>query len=190
MLLCRGAPLQAAVTMNIFFLSLDPRQAAAWHCDRHVVKMLLESTQLLWTAWHLLASDDDRKQLLSAPCAQSSGQPGYRPTHKNHPCAIWTRASTGNYRWLVALARSLAAEYHFRWPAAQQHACEAHVEWLATHEPAGLPAGQLTMPALAMPPPYKISPSPTACYKAYYTGQKQERGLLVYTRRELPHWVH
>lgn len=182
---CLGPP-----RMNIFFLSMDPRQAAAWHCDRHVVKMLLESTQLLWTAWHILSAGEEGADriLLSAPCALSSGKPGYRPTHKNHPCAIWVRAAAGNYRWLVALARSLAAEYHFRWGRAEPHACEAHVEWLAAHEPNGLPAGPLTWPALAMPLPYKISPSPTACYKAYYLGQKRDRGLLVYTRRELPPW--
>lgn len=175
---------------------MDPRQAAAWHCDRHVVKMLLESTQLLWTAWHLLSSGEnvtDRTRLLeTAPRALSSGKPGYRPTHKNHPCAVWVRASTANYRWLVALARALAEEYHFRWPAAAEqqrpHACEAHVEWLATHEPMGLPIGPLTWPALAMPAEYKISQSPTACYKAYYLGQKREQGLLVYTRRARPAW--
>lgn len=180
--------------MNIFFLSFDPRQAATWHCDKHVVKMLLESTQLLWTAWHTAYATSTDKEvvtglLTTAPLTKGTKEPGYRPTHRNHPCAIWTRASIANYRWLIALALSLAEEYHFRYPSrGEPHACEVHVAWLAAHEPP-LPPKPLTWPALAMPQEYKVSQSPTACYKAYYLGQKRERGLLVYTRRELPPWA-
>lgn len=35
--------------MNVFYLSTDPRQAAQWHCDKHVVKMIVEYAQLLST---------------------------------------------------------------------------------------------------------------------------------------------
>jgi hypothetical protein len=171
--------------MNIFALSLNPRQAAQWHCDRHVVKMLLESTQLLWTAQHVTWGD--RLDLASAPTTRS-GRQGYRPTHKNHPCAIWIRTTLANYMWLCALAAALAEEYHYRYPTAPAHACEVHVTWLTAHPPP-LPPGALTWPALAMPVEYKISPNPTTCYRAYYLGDKQERGLLQYTRRETPHWV-
>ncbi len=173
--------------MNIFFLDLDPTRAAQAHCDRHVVKMILESTQLLWTAQHVLAGegslciriDDD---VLSRP---------YKPTHRNHPCAIWARASFGNYMWLCALAAALVTEYHYRYPAGKVHACEAHLRWLTAHPPALLSrtANPLTMPARAMPDEYKNHPSPTACYKAYYLGQKYKQGLLIYTRRSPPHWA-
>lgn len=180
-----------ASPMNIFFLSSDPATAARWHGDKHVIKMLLESTQLLWTAQHVAYAPEIVPDLESAPTTMSSAgrQHGYRLTHRNHPCAIWTRATIGNYRWLVALARALATEYHWRWPArSQPHACEVHVEWLATHEPP-LPALPLTMPATAMPPEYRISSSPTACYKAFYAGSKRARGITVYTRRDPPLWL-
>jgi hypothetical protein len=36
--------------MNIFVLSRCPRAAARLHCDKHVVKMILETAQLLYTA--------------------------------------------------------------------------------------------------------------------------------------------
>jgi hypothetical protein len=163
--------------------------------------MILESTQLLWTAW-LIATEGtaDRALLEAAPRCRSTGKPGYRPTHKNHPCAIWTRASIANYRWLIALARALVAEYHIRWPVhackrseracdCRKHACEPHLDWLAANEPP-LPQKPLTWPALAMPDEYKISQSPTACYKAFYVGSKGARGLLTYTRRERPLWTH
>ena len=177
--------------MNIFFLSHDREVAARAHCDKHVIKMLLESTQLLWTAQHVAYEPAPVPDLDTAPTTISSAgcQHGYLPTHRNHPCAIWTRATIGNYRWLIALARALADEYHYRWPErTRPHACEAHITWLAAHEPP-LPARPLTMPPTAMPPEYRISSSPTACYKAFYAGSKRARGLTVYTRREPPAWL-
>jgi hypothetical protein len=172
--------------MNIFFLSANPVRAAQYHCDRHVVKMILESTQLLWTAQHVVTGT--QLDLRDAPTT-ASGQRGYKPTHRNHPCAIWTRETLGNYRWLCALATALIDEYHYRYPTGPKtHACEPHVAWLTAHPPAPLLEANkpATLPALAMPDIYKIGPSPTACYKAYYLGDKQERGLLTYTRREPP----
>jgi hypothetical protein len=164
---------------------MNPQKAAEWHCDKHVVKMLLESTQLLWTAHHVAANG--QLELGDDAPMTKDGRRGYRPTHKNHPCAIWTRASTANYRWLCQLAAALATEYHYRYPAAREHACEAHVAWLTTHVPP-IPDGPLTWPALAMPDEYKISQNPTVCYRAFYVGSKGARGLLTYTRRARPVW--
>lgn len=179
--------------MNIFFLSADPRTAAQSHCDRHVVKMILESTQLLWTAQHVIAGERGLDLTLTDVPMTAAGQRGYKPTHRNHPCAIWARATLGNYRWLCALAAALIDEYHYRYPAGpKHHACEAHVAWLTAHPPGQLllaPNQGMTLPALAMPDHFKCSPSPTACYKAFYLGEKRERGLLTYTRRAPPHWA-
>lgn len=33
--------------MNVFFLADTPDEAALYHCDKHVIKMVLESAQLL-----------------------------------------------------------------------------------------------------------------------------------------------
>jgi hypothetical protein len=171
--------------MNIFFLSFDPRKAAQQHCDRHVVKMILESAQLLWTAWHVSMAGRGDDLLASAP-PTLGGTRGYRPTHKNHPCAIWARETLANYRWLCALATELAAEYHYRYPSAGEHATEPHIRWLSAHPPL-LPEKPLTWPALAMPEEYKISRNPTACYRAYYLGTKT--GFLHYKRRDAPEWI-
>jgi hypothetical protein len=35
--------------MNIFALSYNPKEAAQFHCDKHVVKMITEYNQLLST---------------------------------------------------------------------------------------------------------------------------------------------
>lgn len=169
---------------------MDPKKAAEAHADKHVVKMLLESTQLLWTAQHVLAAPAAPANIETAPPTKTGRAGGYRPTHKNHPCAIWVRASVGNYRWLVRLCEALAEEYHFRYPSRREpHACESHVAWLRENEPRGLPPGPLTWPALAMPLEFKVSQSPVACYRAFYVGSKKERGIVSYTRREPPAWV-
>jgi len=165
--------------MNIFFLSMVPRRAAQWHCDKHVVKMILESVQLMWTAHHVRG--------LSPPAA-SVIKP-YKPTHRNHPCAIWVRASIANYRWLCALASELVVEYHLRFPKGKTvHACEPHVHWLTANEPR-LPEGPLTWPALAMPDEYKISRNPSACYRAYYMGAKQHMFQWASRKSEVPPWI-
>jgi hypothetical protein len=163
--------------MNIFFLSMLPQRAAQWHCDKHVVKMILESVQMLWTTHHIAG--------LFITLPESELKP-YKPVHRNHPCCRWVRASTGNYQWLCALAEALVTEYHYRYPKGQVHACEPHLRWLSANVPR-IPEGPLTWPALAMPPEYKISQNPTACYRAYYTGAKQH--ILKWTGRESPPWI-
>ena len=70
--------------MNIFYLSHDPDKAARVMYNRHVVKMILESAQLLCTAHHEYGNHD-------VP---------YKSTHKNHPSAIWTRSNDLAYMWV------------------------------------------------------------------------------------------
>jgi hypothetical protein len=163
--------------MNIFFLHANPRRAAQAHCDRHVVKMILESAQLLWTAHHATKS----------PIPADAPTP-YKSLNPNHPCGRWTRASVINYLWLCALATCLIDEYHYRYPHGRAHACEPHIAWL-TANPPSLPWIRMTQPALAMPPEYHVVGDPVASYRAYYLGPKRDRGLLIYTRREVPDWV-
>jgi len=88
--------------MNIFFLDKRPDDAAEMHCDKHVVKMILEYAQLLSTAHHELDGEDVHPDL-------------YKSTHKNHPSTIWTRSSKQHYDWLFRLFRMLSAEYSIRY---------------------------------------------------------------------------
>ena len=88
--------------MNIFYLSSCPQEAAEAHCDKHVVKMVLESAQLLSSAHRVLDEDDAHPDL-------------YKIAHKNHPSTIWTRSSKQHYDWLFRLFRMLSAEYTLRY---------------------------------------------------------------------------
>ena len=69
--------------MNLFYLDRDPVEAARMQCDRHVVKMILETAQMLSTA-HI---ELDGKQV------------AYKATHKNHPSTVWVRSSSLAYNW-------------------------------------------------------------------------------------------
>ena len=44
---------------NIFYLDHDPRIAARYDCDKHVVKMILETVQMLSTAHRVVDKNDD-----------------------------------------------------------------------------------------------------------------------------------
>lgn len=169
--------------MNIFFLSRRTRQCAKWHCDKHVVKMILESTQLLYTANHENGGTLQIQE--SAPVCASTKRRGYRSTHKNHPSAIWTRTSLAHYYWLISLAKDLVDEHMFRFSPARVHACLEHLEWLEQNPPPDLKETRwLKDPTPAMPEEYK-TPDAIESYRKYYSVAKKD--LLKYTKRHMPH---
>jgi hypothetical protein len=157
--------------MNIFFLHRHPHLCARYHCDKHVVKMIVESTQLLYTA-HM--------DTTSAPNG------GYKKTHMNHPCAKWVRETLQNYRWLVRLAKELVKQYRWRYGAEKTHACEAHLARLAEHEPAVPDTGEMTLPRMAMPDEFKQS-DPVLAYREYY--RKAKTHILQYRKGARPHFL-
>lgn len=180
--------------MNIFYLHPDPHRAARWHCDRHVVKMLLETVQLLYTAhWVLSAASGDggsQPDFSTAPAPKSRPQErGYMSiSNKKHPSAIWTRESLAHYKWLASLGLALATEYRHRFHD-KEHSCEAHAVWLYFHPPATLKDNGWRDPPKAMPDVHKVSGDAVRCYRHYYVYSKGARGLLTYTARRKPHWV-
>ena len=156
--------------MNIFFLSLDPDEAARLHCDKHVVKMILETAQLLYTAHWVYES----------PLPEGA----YRKTHPNHPSARWVRESLANYTWLCRLGMALCDEYSFRY--GKVHKTQGHLTWLSTHSPVGLVDVGWTLPRLAMPEEYH-NKDPVTAYRMYYVGAKSR--LLAYTKRLAPDFL-
>ena len=86
--------------MNIFFLDFNIEKCAQYHCDSHIVKMPLETAQLLCSVHHVLSSKIDIP---------------YKLSHQNHPCAIWARTSLGNYKFLCRLGIHLCIEYTHRY---------------------------------------------------------------------------
>lgn len=191
--------------MNIFVLHWKPRKCARWHVDKHVVKMILETCQLLYTA-HWIAVHPELQEhksvmklsraqkalsvpehLRNAPRCEASNEQGYRPCHIHHPCAIWARASSGNYRWLAELGVELAREYRFRYQ--KIHSCEKHIVWLYNHIPPHIPDQPRVDFAIAMADEYRTSNDPIPAYRNYYRTQKAEKGILQYKVRHPPHWL-
>lgn len=185
----------APSTMNLFVLGVSVKTAAQAHGDKHVVKMILEACQMLYTA-HWTSSYPTlilKRSVLSLPDSMKSaplrmeGYPGFKHAHINHPCTKWIRASIGNYMWAAKLALALADEYEYRWPG-RVHSCRLHAEWLARNPPL-LPDLARVDFAIAMDDKYKVGTNPIASYRKYYRESKAERGLTVYTNRKPPTWL-
>lgn len=114
--------------MNIFVTDVNPIIAAQSQHDRHIVKMILESAQMLSTAcWEVTdfmnlveSCTQPNRPALDNP---TSGNPNlYKSTHVNHPCNIWVREHFSHFGWLTIHMNALLAEYHHRFPG-KTHAC-------------------------------------------------------------------
>jgi hypothetical protein len=155
--------------MNIFVLDLDPQLAAQYHCDKHVPKMVLESAQLLCSAHHHYGSNIEN---------------AYKPTHVNHPCAIWARTNSVNYEWLYELFYWLNIEYHYRY--GKIHATGRKLLRNLMAVPSSIPlSNELTPFALAMPDAYKLGDA-VASYREYYL--KEKSNIAVWAHSEQPYW--
>lgn len=158
--------------MNIFYLSHDPVECAKFHVNKHVVKMILESAQLLSNAHHMLDGDQVIK-------------PIYKLTHKNHPSAIWVRSSADHYNWLWQLLKALCHEYTYRYEKVHKVEREGLLEILKD-PPQTIPkVGWLSDPTPAMPDHYK-APTSIQSYRNYYIGDKKY--FAVWKNRPQPTW--
>ena len=154
--------------MNIFVLDKDSKIAAKSHVDKHVVKMPLETAQLLCGVHHLAGTDKEIP---------------YRLTHKNHPCSVWVRKSLSNYLWLCEFGLELCCEYTHRYE--KVHKCQAVIEWCKSHRP-DIPDCGLMPFAQAIPQELKGS-DPVKSYRAYYMRDKNH--LFSWKNRETPLWI-
>lgn len=107
---------QKEIKLNIFILDENPEQAAKWLCDKHVVKMIIETAQLLCSShW---------KNGTTAP---------YKLSFPNHPCTKWTEKSLSNYEWLVKHGIALCQEYTERY--GKIHKTQSVIEWCFNNKP-------------------------------------------------------
>ena len=113
--------------MNIFFLSMSIKRCVRYYFDKHVIKMILEYTQLLSTCYFIL-NQDLAKQYLNDNLI-------YKPTHINHRCNIWIRQHYNNYMFVCELALALCDEWRYRYNHCKIHACESKLKFLLTHPP-------------------------------------------------------
>ena len=156
--------------MNIFVLDLNPSICAKYHNNKHVIKMILEGSQLLCGVHHMVDPT-------------STEQVPYKLSHKNHPCSIWARECIENYVWLCDLTISLCKEYTYRY--GKRHKSQDVVEWCMINLPNIRENGELTPFALAMPIECKVG-DPVSSYRNYYIRDK--KSFSEWKNREIPYW--
>lgn len=149
--------------MNIFWLDKNIKTNASYYCDKHIVKMLLEYAQMLSTANRTCGLDE-----------------GYKIAHLNHPCTVWVRTSSTNWKTLYLLAYYVQVEYYNRYG-------KVHKSWRVIRRLSvpNLPSKGLTTVPQCMPEEYKNEDLITA-YRNYYKGEK--RGIARWNYSEEPHW--
>ena len=160
--------------MNIFVLHSSAPLAAAYHSDVHVVKMTLETAQILATVHHIHGNGDAVT---------------YKPTHQNHPCVQWAAASFANYRWLLTLGQSLAKQYRMRY--GKEHACTALFSGELSKVPPALTRAPSVPFALCMPDECKDA-DPVEAYRKYYQQKYEQNDWMTWDRSTygMPGWMH
>jgi len=149
--------------MNIFYTDFCPTIAAQSLCDKHVVKMILESAQILCTVQHLWGN-----------------KAWYKPTHQNHPCVKWAASNINNYEWLLEHAKALSVEYTYRYGKVHKS------NFVINDSPSWGDWTEHTEPPQCMPEIYWRKHTVDA-YRAYYHGAKAYMAKWNKTR-PAPDW--
>lgn len=169
--------------MNIFVLDQNPAIAAQYHCNKHVVKQIVETLQMLGSAAIRHGANIQDLPLTKKGTRLKGGYP-------NHPCTRWAGDSRFNYNWLVQLGQELCKEYTLRYK--KQHFSEYGIQQLAKLSYL-IPDVPRTPFAIAISDKSKCRSIPNFQrltvmdkYRYYYTYDKP---FLQYTNREVPHWI-
>jgi len=166
--------------MNIFVLDKDPIISAQMQCDKHIVKMPLETAQMLCSVWHRYGSAD---------------RVPYKEAHRNHPCTLWAGDDAHNYDWLWRHGMELCFEYTRRYN--NIHKCQAVIMDL-TIDNVGFAfehmSRQGTPHPQCMPDEYKeqdgfFSPEVASvrAYRKYYVNDKKDIAKWEKSR-PMPDW--
>lgn len=175
--------------MNIFFLDTNIYDCTRAACDKHIVKMITEYAQLL-----------------SGALIELGFEAPYKMTHRNHPCAKWTRESYGNFRYLFDLVCQYHVEYTLRYDRNKIHAAWDKIYDAVRH--IGFPQIRerfrqlglgidLTTPPCVVPEQYKVysdedelvqTPEDVVqSYRNYYIGDKLR--FVTYKNVDPPDWI-
>uniref|UniRef100_A0A7S3W016 Uncharacterized protein n=1 Tax=Strombidinopsis acuminata TaxID=141414 RepID=A0A7S3W016_9SPIT len=183
--------------MNIFFLSMSPEEAAKWHADIHIVKMIVETAQLLCNVHHRAAEESSH---CLPPYTRKDRIPykDSRAGHRKLGSMIWVAESLGNYRWGVRLGLALCREYNRGRGRAsgrsKQHKTQAVLEWLRDREPCFHRTRRLAVKAkhLAMPDKFKKAVSKglstVEAYRDYYYSKRRTMPMRWPKGRTPPWW--
>jgi hypothetical protein len=180
--------------VNLFVLDNDPVKAAQLQCDKHVVKMIVESAQMLSTVHRMLDGVETRKPSKSGKTMSKywvlpdeRENLFYKAVHMHHPCTVWTAESNNNYNWHYVHFVALCDEYTYRY--GKVHATDTKLRKALKSPPRNIPNGNLTLQPLAM----KAKPECmdyrdiVGSYRKFYQ-TKQGRFKMAWTNRPVPDW--
>ena len=185
--------------MNIFVLDSDPVLAAQYQCDKHVVKMIVESAQMLSTTHRLLDGLCVPQSVTSLKTGktrlkktwqlkdQEANAVLYNVTHPGHPSTVWTMESLANYTWHYYHFCALCDEYTHRY--GKKHKTDAKLRLALCWAPksiANIPQTQFRL-AMESQPQCKNPADPISSYRAFYR-TKQSRFKMVWSKRTTPDW--
>ena len=184
--------------MNIFILSKDPVEAAQLQCDKHVVKMIVESAQMLSTAHRMLDGYQEKRPSKSGkrminywvyPEPELEAYL-YSAVHHGHPCTVWTMQTNANYEWHYKHFIALCDEYTYRY--GKVHATDTKLRNVLRKPPSGIKWSNLyTDFPLGMQhePQCMHEGDPVRSYQEYYQ-TKQARFNMAWTNRPIPEWFN
>ena len=178
--------------MNVFVLDKDPVVAAQLQCDKHVVKMIVESAQMLSTAHRMLDGEMIETRTKTGRKGRHYKLEGelenvlYKAVHYHHPCTVWTMKSNNNYNWHYVHFCALCDEYKYRY--GKTHMTDTKLRDVLSTPPRNIPIGYLTQQPLAMQSnPECMFEDVVKSYRAFYQ-TKQKRFKMAWTKREIPDW--
>jgi hypothetical protein len=181
--------------MNLFVLAKDPIEAAKLQCNAHIVKMTVESAQMLSTAHRMLDGYVEKNTSKSGKRQVDHwihpdpflDKVLYKAVHFKHPCTVWTMKSNNNYTWHYVHFVALCEEFTYRY--GKPHSTEVKLKEVLKQLPKNIPVGYFTPQPLAMGSnPECMNPNDiVGSYRAFYQ-TKQERFKMSWKKRPVPEW--
>lgn len=154
--------------MQILVTDENPLTVAREMCDKHLLKLIVEATQLLSTHMYIVAPETYNRLDL------------YKPTHIRHPATTWLLESQNNVWWLLLCAHEMIMEYRYRYK--KTHACKDKIMKIFEiwSEPFStifetqylLKANNHTPFRQIMPDYFKIEGMPVEAYRNYVQSAK------------------
>lgn len=174
--------------MNIFITDTDPQKAAQSLPDKHVVKMPLETCQMLslvfsdwYRDWGALHKQDGTSYSTS------------KGAFRNHPCTKWAAEDPTHIAWLISHGLFLCFEYTERY--GKRHSCQNTIEEAMTifHNRGYSIYDYVNVESFvrAMPDEYKLDESidDVMAYRMYVASKPWVKDNYLRLPDRKPEWV-
>ena len=165
--------------MNIFVTDPSPTVSAQSLPDKHIVKMPLESCQML----AIVASTKWGHGFGKLPKLDGTPYLTDKGAFRGHPCTIWAQE---NFRWLISHGLALCAEYTHRYN--KTHACQFTLEY-----------ADIIFPSIECPTPFTrampdelkndTSIDTTTAYKKYISSKSWVSTNYLRDPSRKPSWL-